>query len=78
MWWKGTTETRYQYLYSPAEISELAEKVNAAGQKTSLTFAFFNNHWKAYAPYNAGDMIKALQIPFTGLTAPNPDSPQML
>ena len=73
MWWKGTTETRYQYLYSPAEISELAEKVKAAGQKTSLTFAFFNNHWKAYAPHNAGDMIKALQIPFTGFSAPNPD-----
>ena len=77
MWWKGTTETRYQYLYSPAEISELAEKVKSASQRTSLTFVFFNNHWKAYAPRNAGDMIKALQMPFTGFPTPNPDSPQM-
>ncbi len=71
MWWKGTTETRYQYLYSPDEISELAEKVKAASQKTSLTLAFFNNHWKAYAPRNAGDMIKALQMPFADFPAPN-------
>ena len=64
MWWKGDVETRYQYLYSPEEINELAEKVKTASQQTSLTFAFFNNHWKAYAPTNAGDMIKALQMPF--------------
>jgi len=74
MWWKGTTETRYQYLYSPAEISELAEKVKAASQKTCLAFVFFNNHWKAYAPRNAGDMIKALQMPFADFPAPNTGS----
>jgi uncharacterized protein YecE (DUF72 family) len=74
MWRKGTTETRYQYLYSPDEISELAEKVKAASQKTSLALAFFNNHWKAYAPRNAGDMIKALQMPFTDFSAPNTGS----
>jgi uncharacterized protein YecE (DUF72 family) len=64
MWWKGDVETRYQYLYSPEEINELAEKVKTASQQTSLMFVFFNNHWKAYAPTNAGDMIKALQMPF--------------
>lgn len=70
-WWNGTTETRYQYLYSPEEIRELTEKVKAASEKTSVTFAFFNNHWKAYAPRNAGDMIKALQMPFTELPVIN-------
>lgn len=65
MWWKGNVETRYQYLYSPEEIKELAEKVKTASQQTSLTFTFFNNHWKAYAPRNAADLIKALQMPFT-------------
>ena len=64
MWWKGNVETRYQYLYSPEEIKELAEKVKTASAKTSLTFVFFNNHWKAYAPRNAADLIKALQMPF--------------
>ena len=64
MWWKGDVETRYKYLYSAEEINELAEKVKDASQKTSLTFAFFNNHWRAYAPRNAGDLTKALQLPF--------------
>jgi uncharacterized protein YecE (DUF72 family) len=64
MWWKGNVETRYSYLYSKDEISLLAETVKATRQKTSRMFAFFNNHWKAYAPRNAGDLIKALQFPF--------------
>ena len=64
MWWKGNNETRYMYLYSESEIAELAEKVKTATQKSALTFAFFNNHWKAYAPRNAGDLRKALQLPF--------------
>ncbi len=64
MWWKGNVETRYEYLYSPEELKELAEKIKTASQKASLTFAFFNNHWRAYAPHNAGDLTKALQLPF--------------
>ncbi len=63
-WWKGTTETRYQYLYSQDEIGELTEKVGRAARQTSLCLAYFNNHYKAYAPRNAGDMIRALQMPF--------------
>jgi uncharacterized protein YecE (DUF72 family) len=64
MWWKGDVETRYKYLYSEAEIAGLAEKVTAAAQKSSRTFAFFNNHWQGFAPRNSNDMKKALQIPF--------------
>ncbi len=64
MWWKGNVETRYEYLYSPAEIRELAGKVRDASQKASLTFAFFNNHWRAYAPHNAADLMQDLQLPF--------------
>ena len=61
-WWNGNVESRYCYLYSPEEIKELAEKVKAAGEKTSLLFAFFNNHWQGYAPRNATDMKTALQL----------------
>jgi len=68
-WWKGTTETRYQYLYSPQEIAQLVEKVKTHSQP--LVFAFFNNHYKAYAPHNANDMIKALQLPFTEIPSPD-------
>jgi uncharacterized protein YecE (DUF72 family) len=61
-WWNGNVETRYCYDYSPEEIRELAEKVKAAAAQTSLLFAFFNNHWQGYAPKNATDMKKALQL----------------
>jgi uncharacterized protein YecE (DUF72 family) len=63
-WWTGNSETRYRYLYSAEEIDRLAEKVKEAGEKTRLLFAFFNNHWQAYAPRNANDLKKALQLPF--------------
>jgi uncharacterized protein YecE (DUF72 family) len=63
-WWTGDSATRYRYLYSPEEIGELAERVRKAAASTSLLFAFFNNHWKAYAPRNANDVKKALQLSF--------------
>lgn len=67
MWWKGNSETRYKYLYSGDEINELVEKVEVASEQTNLTFALFNNHWRGYAPRNAVDMMKALQLPFADL-----------
>jgi len=69
-WWNGDVETRYQYLYSPEEINELAGKVKIASENAATTFAFFNNHWKAFAPRNAGDLMKALQLPFNDFQAP--------
>jgi len=63
MWWKGDTETRYNYLYSQDEIGELAGKVKVAAGQTRILFAFFNNHWQGYAPRNAIDMMKSLQMP---------------
>lgn len=63
MWWKGNRETRYKYLYSPEEITELGEKVKKAAEQTKTTFAFFNNHWQGYAPRNAIDMMKTLHLP---------------
>ncbi len=63
-WWTGDGETRYRYLYSPDEIAGLADRVRAASEKTKRLFAFFNNHWQAYAPRNANDLKKALQLPF--------------
>ncbi len=67
MWWKGDVETRYCYLYSVDEIKELAEKVKTASEQSKTTFVFFNNHWKAYAPRNATDIMKALDLPLSVL-----------
>jgi uncharacterized protein YecE (DUF72 family) len=66
-WWTGDNETRYKYHYSPEEVAGLAERVKKAAEKTKLLFAYFNNHWQAYAPKNAGDLKKALQLPFPGI-----------
>jgi uncharacterized protein YecE (DUF72 family) len=67
MWWKGDVETRYCYLYSADEIRELTKKVKSASEQTKTTFVFFNNHWKAYAPRNATDIMKALDLPLNVL-----------
>jgi len=66
-WWSGDTETRYKYIYSPDEIQELAGRIRSAAEQTKLLFAFFNNHWRAYAPRNAVDMIRQLGLPFKEL-----------
>ena len=67
MWWKGDSETRYKYLYSPEEISELTDRVKKAAGQTGLLFAFFNNHWQGYAPRNATDLKMSLGLPFNEL-----------
>ena len=63
MWWKGDSETRYRYLYSPDEINELVDRVRSAAEQTPLLFALFNNHWQGYAPRNAADAMKKLELP---------------
>jgi uncharacterized protein YecE (DUF72 family) len=63
-WWTGDSETRYRYLYLTEEITELAARVKAAVAKAKTLFAFFNNHWQAYAPRNANDLKAALKMPF--------------
>ena len=63
-WWTGDNETRYKYLYSTEEITGLSERVQLAAWETRLLFAQFNNHWQGYAPRNAVDMMKTLQLPF--------------
>lgn len=62
-WWTGDSETRYKYLYSPEEIRELADRIRPAFEQTRLAFAFFNNHWRGYAPRNAVALKKELKLP---------------
>jgi uncharacterized protein YecE (DUF72 family) len=63
-WWTGDSETRYKYLYLAEEVADLAGRVKSAAGQTKLLFAMFNNHWRGYAPRNATDMMKSLQIAF--------------
>src|SRR5206468_6447967 len=52
-WWKGDRESRYNYLYSAAEQSQLASEVGEVAERTADTYAFYNNHYKAKAVVNA-------------------------
>jgi uncharacterized protein YecE (DUF72 family) len=61
-WWSGDNETRYKYYYSPQEIEELAAGIQKAAGRTQLLFAQFNNHWQGWAPKNANDLKRALQL----------------
>ena len=69
-WWTGDSETRYKYLYSPEEIRELADKLRPALEQATLIFAFFNNHWRGYAPRNAAALKKELKLPAQDLPVP--------
>ena len=62
-WWTDDSETRYKYLYSTEEIRELADKTRLAFEQTRLAFAFFNNHWRGYAPRNAVALKKEMKLP---------------
>jgi uncharacterized protein YecE (DUF72 family) len=74
MWWTGDSATRYQYLYSPDEIAELSQRVKSSARETRLLFALFNNHWRGYAPRNAVDMMKSLQLPSKDILMPVEDT----
>ncbi len=63
-WWSGDSESRYRYLYSPEEITQLTDRITTAAEQVRMLFAYFNNHWQAYAPRNANDLKKSLQLPF--------------
>ncbi len=55
-WWKGDRESRYNYLYSPQEIQNLAGEVKEVTERTGDSFVFYNNHYGAKAVVNALQM----------------------
>jgi uncharacterized protein YecE (DUF72 family) len=66
-WWRGTNETRYDYLYEPQELEPWVDRLvdMAAAPKVKEVLAFFNNHRRGQAVRNAElleDMIES-QVP---------------
>jgi len=57
-WWKGTSTSRYDYLYSKDELSEWAEKLIRIIKETKILLVAFNNHYKGKAVENALDFKK--------------------
>ena len=58
-WWTGDNTTRYDYLYSPAELEPWTERLAEVDAEVKETLAFFNNHRRAQAAENA-DMLTAM------------------
>ncbi len=60
-WWRGTNETRYDYLYEPAELEPWVDRIAdlAANDDVREIFAYFNNHRNGGAVRNA-EMLEAM------------------
>jgi uncharacterized protein YecE (DUF72 family) len=61
-WWGGTNVTRYDYLYSQAEIDSLASSIEQirADELVQLVFVAFNNHFRGQAVANAQMLARRL------------------
>jgi uncharacterized protein YecE (DUF72 family) len=61
-WWRGTNETRYDYLYSPEELLPWVNRIIdiTANPDVREVFAFFNNHRRGQAVKNAEMLIEML------------------
>ena len=59
---KGLTSSgeRFNYLYPPTELSELAEKVRPVAAKAERTHVYFNNNFEDYGIRNALDFGQIL------------------
>lgn len=62
-WWKGTNESRYDYLYTAEELLPWADRVVdlAADPGVKEVFAFFNNHRRGQAVRNAEEFEAMLE-----------------
>ncbi|GAB4371586.1 MAG: DUF72 domain-containing protein [Calditrichia bacterium] len=59
-WWKGTNQTRYDYLYSQSELNEWLIRIAEMLKKTYRTYIFFNNHPRGHAVQNAKELKEML------------------
>jgi uncharacterized protein YecE (DUF72 family) len=58
-WWGRGTGDRYDYNYSPKELSEWAKKILELAKNTKATYVFFNNCHAGQAARNA-ELMKSI------------------
>lgn len=63
-WWKGTNQTRYDYLYSAQELEGWMVHIAHILKKTYKSYIFFNNHPQGKAIKNAKQLQQMLDIRF--------------
>ena len=66
-WWNHEkAEDRYNYLYSPAEVTEFVETVAAAREIVKKVYLYSNNHFSAKSVANAAMIKQQLGEPVEG------------
>ena len=66
-WWSHeTSEDRYNYLYSEAELQEFVDAVDAARSIVKKAYLYTNNHFSAKSVANAAMIKKQLGEPLEG------------
>ena len=66
-WWTHEkAEDRYNYLYSPREVSEFVETIGAAREIVKKVYLYSNNHYSAKSVANAAMIKQQLGEPIEG------------
>jgi uncharacterized protein YecE (DUF72 family) len=66
-WWRhGTSEDRYDYLYSDDELKEFSETADAARRLVRKAYLYANNHFSAKSVANATMIKQQLDEPIEG------------
>lgn len=60
-WWGGDNKTRYDYLYSEAELQEWAPKITQLDDQAERVYVFMNNCFGGQAATNALQLNELLQ-----------------
>jgi uncharacterized protein YecE (DUF72 family) len=59
-WWEGDNRSRYDYLYSDAELGEWVGPIRSVADQVDELIVMFNNHANAQAVVNAKALIRLL------------------
>ena len=66
-WWNHEkAEDRYNYLYSPREVTEFVETIDAAREIVKKVYLYSNNHFSAKSVANAAMIKQQLGEPLEG------------
>jgi len=62
-WWSGDSATRYEYLYTPDELTPWVDRITdlAANPEVREIYAYFNNHRRGNAARNAEQLEAMLR-----------------
>jgi uncharacterized protein YecE (DUF72 family) len=59
-WWRGDNASRYDYLYSAAELEEWLPRIERMLARVRLALVIFNNHLGGQAVRNARELSARL------------------